>query len=48
MKNFGMLLLAVYLLLVGLKSVLSLSFQYDHVVLGVVAIVTGVLLLMKK
>jgi len=48
MKNLGMSLLAVYLIVVGLKTALSLSFAYDHVVLGVVAIVAGVMLIMKK
>jgi hypothetical protein len=48
MNNIGMLLLAVYLIVVGLKSVLGLTFAYDHMVVGIVAIVTGVLLLLKK
>ncbi len=48
MKDIGMLLLAVYLIVVGLKAVIGFTFPYDHVVLGVVAVATGVLLLMKK
>lgn len=48
MKNYGMPLLAVYLIAIGLKSVLNLSFQGDYVVFGVVAIAAGVLLIMKK
>ena len=48
MKNLGMLLLAIYLIAIGVKSVTSLSFQYDYMVFGVLAIAAGVLLLMKK
>ncbi len=48
MQNYGMLLLAVYLILVGLKSVLGFTVPYDTMILGVLAVVTGGLLLMKK
>jgi len=48
MQNYGMLLLAVYLILTGLKTVFGFSVPFDTVVLGVVSVVTGVLLLMKK
>jgi hypothetical protein len=48
MQNFGMLLLAVYLILVGVKSILAFTLPFDTVVLGLLAVVAGVLILMKK
>lgn len=48
MKNVGSLLLAVWLILYGLKNVVSLSFQYDYIVLGAVALIAGVLLILKR
>lgn len=48
--NFGMLLLSVWLVLFGLLStpMLGISFSHRGDVLGVLAIVTGVLLMMKR
>jgi hypothetical protein len=48
MQNLGMLLLAIYLIVVGIKSVVAFSFPYDSLLLGVLAIVAGVLLILKK
>jgi hypothetical protein len=48
MKNLGTLLLAIWLIVWGLKSVIGLSFHYDYVVLGVLAIVAGVALILKR
>lgn len=48
MKNLGMLLLAIWLIATGLKSVVALSFVYDRIVFGALAIVAGVLLLMRR
>lgn len=48
MHNLGMLLLAIYLIIVGIKMVVPFSFPYDSVVLGVLAIVAGVLIILKK
>lgn len=48
MKNVGSLLLAVWLILYGLKNIISLSFQYDYIVLGGVALIAGVLLILKR
>ena len=48
MQNIGMLLLAIYLIVVGVKAILGLSFVFDHMVLGVLAVVAGVLLILKK
>ena len=48
MQNLGMLLLAIYLIVVGVLGVTGLHFMYDHIVVGVLAVVTGVLLILKK
>lgn len=48
MKHLGSLLLGVWLVLQGLKAVLNLHFQYDHLVLGVLAIVAGVLVAIRS
>ncbi|HKQ30798.1 MAG TPA: hypothetical protein VJS66_05890 [Burkholderiales bacterium] len=48
MQNYGMLLLAIYLIVVGVKTVLGFSFPFDHMVLGTLAVVSGVLLILKK
>jgi hypothetical protein len=48
--NLGMLLLAIWLILWGLISApsLKLSFAYSGDVLAVLAIVVGILLLLKR
>lgn len=48
MRNIGMLLLAIYLIAVGLKSLIGLSFQYDNLILGILAIAAGILILLKR
>jgi len=48
MKNIGMILLAVWLMAMGLKGVINLSFQYDALIFGVLAIVAGALILLKR
>jgi uncharacterized membrane protein HdeD (DUF308 family) len=49
-KNLGMLLLAIWLILFGLLTtpLLGISFAQSGNILGVLAIVTGVLLVMKR
>jgi hypothetical protein len=47
MKHLGNLLLGVWLVLQGLKAVLGLHFQYDHMILGVLAITAGVFVTMR-
>ena len=42
MKVIGNLLLATWLVLTGLMSVVKLHFNYDHMILGALAIVAGV------
>jgi hypothetical protein len=48
MNNLGMLLLAVFLIVTGVKTLVGFTFPYDHVVYGVLAIAAGVLILLKK
>lgn len=48
MKNIGMLVLGVWLIASGLKSVAGLRFDYDYVVLGVLAIVAGALIIVRR
>jgi len=47
-QNLGMRVLAVYLIVVGLVGALGLTFAYMGVVLGVLALVAGVLILMGR
>ncbi len=49
-RNLGMLLLAVWLILFGILTapMLGVSFAYSGDVLAILAIVSGVLLLMQK
>lgn len=47
MKRVGSVLLGVWLVLQGLKDVLGLHFQYDHIVLGMLAIVAGVFVALR-
>lgn len=48
MKNLGTILLGIWLILTGLRGVISLSFQYDHLVLGGLATAAGVLLIFRR
>jgi hypothetical protein len=41
MKVIGNLLLGSWLVLTGLKSIINLHFNYDYMVLGILAIVAG-------
>jgi len=45
-KNIGMLLLAVYLILVGITSLFHIAI--GAIVMGVVALIAGVLILIGK
>jgi len=47
-KNLGMILLAVWLILSGLISLLGLSIPYSGLILALIAIVAGILLLLGK
>ncbi len=48
MKVFGNLLLAAWLILTGLKSIIGLHFHYDYMVLGSLAIVAGVFVAISR
>jgi hypothetical protein len=48
MQNYGMLLLAVYLIVTGVKMVIGFTFPFDAMILGALAVAAGVLLLLKK
>ena len=48
MKNVGMLLLAVWLIATGIKAVIHLGFEYDSLVLGILAMASGIMLVLKR
>ncbi len=48
MKNLGMILLGIWLLATGLKSVINLSFAHDTLVYGILAIAAGVLIILRR
>lgn len=48
MRNIGMIVLAIWLIVTGLRGVINLSFQNDSLVFGILAIVAGVLLIMRR
>ena len=47
-KNLGMLLLAVYLILVGLSAIFRLSFAGMEIIEGIAALAAGILLLINR
>jgi hypothetical protein len=48
MKNTGTMLLAAWLILFGLKLAIDLHFRYDDLVVGVLAVVAGVFLVLRR
>ena len=40
--------LGTWLVLTGLNSVISLNFQYEKMVLGILALVAGILVILRK
>lgn len=48
MKNLGMILLGIWLIAMGLQSVIRLSFAHDTLVYGIVAIAAGVLIILRR
>ena len=46
--KIGLSLLGVWLILYGLMSIVDLSFRYDDVIMGVLAIVAGVFVFIRK
>ena len=47
MKNIGLLLLGVWLLLHGLISIINLHFSGLPVLMGVLAVVAGIMLIIR-
>jgi hypothetical protein len=47
-QSLGMTLLAIYLVLVGLVQLFSLSFAYMGMLMGILALVAGVLILARR
>ena len=48
MKNLGMLLLSIWLILSGLIALISLSFQGLPLIMGILAIAAGILILLGR
>lgn len=48
MKNVGFTLLGVWLIAEGLRSIARLSFAYDTVIFGALALVAGVLIILRR
>lgn len=47
-KNIGMLLLAIYLILVGLIGIFSISLGAANILLPILALVAGIMILLGK
>jgi hypothetical protein len=47
-KNLGMLLLAIYLIIIGLTGVVSFNFAQLHTLEALLAIAAGVLILLGR
>jgi hypothetical protein len=47
-KNIGMLLLAIYLILVGLMGIFSISLGAASILLPILALIAGVMILLGK
>lgn len=47
-KNIGMLLLAIWLILTGLIALFSLSFEGLGVIMGLLAIASGIFILLGR
>ena len=47
-KNLGLLLLAIYLILLGLSGVISFNFAQLHTVESILALAAGVLILFGR
>jgi hypothetical protein len=48
MMKFWPLVLGVWLILTGLNSVIKLHFQYETMVMGALALIAGVLAILRK
>ncbi len=48
MRPLGTIVLAIWLILFGLMDIADLSFRYDDVVKGILAVAAGILLIIKR
>jgi len=48
MKDLGLFLLGVWLVLHGLQELLALNFRYDDLALGVLGIAAGALIIIRR
>ncbi|UEX79141.1 hypothetical protein [Sediminicurvatus halobius] len=48
MKDLGLFLLGVWLVLQGLQELLDLHFRYDDLALGVLGIAAGALIIIRR
>ena len=46
--KFWPIILGVWLILTGLNSVINLNFKYESLVMGVLALVAGVFVIIRK
>jgi hypothetical protein len=47
-RSIGTILLAIFLILQGLIWLASLSFQYQNIIMGILALLAGILILIGK
>ena len=47
-KNLGFLLLGIWLILYGLLAVFGVNFQYQALIMGLLALVAGALILINR
>jgi uncharacterized membrane protein HdeD (DUF308 family) len=47
-KDFGMIALAVFLILYGLLNVFNITFAQEAIVMGILALIAGVLILIRR
>jgi hypothetical protein len=47
-NNLGMILLAVWLIVYGAMALLGLNFTNSHIIMGLIALVAGILLLLGR
>jgi len=47
-REIGLLLAGVWLVLEGLQRLADLSFRYDDLIMGVLAVAAGVLIIIKR
>lgn len=48
MKDLGLFLLGIWLVVHGLMSLIGLSFRYDDLFMGVLAIAAGALVIIRR